>query len=126
MTDLRVDLRWGAWPGGTDVILPLRKVGQREGDLVRSTSTGLSRSSISDDGGIVAGVDDKVIVSHSVLCFVSCVGKREELRREEGREEEERVQWGVGKPSLVFHPSYMAGQLNWGQSSDRFARSTKR
>lgn len=104
VANLRIDLGRGARPGGTGIVPPLRKVAQREGNLMgraRLASMGLSRSSVNEVGGVVAGVDDKVVVRHSVL-----VGMGEEFRREERREEEGRVQWGIRK--LSFAPSYMA------------------
>lgn len=75
MTNLRIDLRWGAWPGSASVVPPLREIGQRERDLLwraRSNRVVSGRSSGGDAGGVVAGVGDKVIVTHSVF-FVLCV-----------------------------------------------------
>lgn len=84
MTNLRVNLGWGAWPGGTGIIPPLWKVCQREGNLVRCTrfSSMPSRGSVGEDGSVVSGVDNKVVVSHSVLSFVLHVGEEDELRGE--------------------------------------------
>ena len=86
MTDLGVDLGWGARPRSASVIPPLWEVGQREGNFLRcarSTSLGSCRSSRRDYGGLVGGVIGKVVVSHGVrLC---CVLLKEIL--EEGRGE---------------------------------------
>jgi len=41
---------------------------------------GPSRSSVGEDGGVVSGVDNEVVVSHSVLLFVLRVGEEGELR----------------------------------------------
>lgn len=83
---------------------------------------GLSCTSVIDDGGVVAGVENKVVVSHGVLfSFCALV----ELRREEGGEEEGRIRWGIRKPSIVFR-SVLYGPSPpqpKGQSSVHCARS---
>ena len=64
---MRVDLGWGSRPGSTSIIPPLWKVGQREGDLLgraRRASLGHNRG----DGGVVVGIDGKVVVTHILSC----------------------------------------------------------
>ena len=41
-----------------------------------------SRGSVGEDGSVVSGVDNKVVVSHSTLSFVLHVGEEDELRGE--------------------------------------------
>lgn len=72
VTHLGIDLRWGTWPSSASVIPPLWEVGQRKSDLMRCSSpTGTSsgRSRRGDNGSVVAGVRDKVILSHCVFVF---------------------------------------------------------
>jgi len=83
---------------------------------------GLSRTSVKDDGGVVAGVQNKVVVSHGILfSFCASVG----LKREEGGEEEGRIRWGIGKTSPVFRSVLYGPSPSQpkGQSSVHCARS---
>ena len=109
MANLRVDLGWGAWPGSTSIILPLREVGQRESNLVRCT--GLASIASINDGGFVAGVDSKVIVTHSGL-FLFGVSVREKGSREsKGERRKGGFDGELENYPSFFVPFYMAGRL---------------
>ena len=70
VTHLGVNLGWGSRPGGASIVPPLRKVGQREGNLL-----GCPRlASRGKDGGLIVRVDSKVVVCHNVLLFASRTG----------------------------------------------------
>lgn len=111
--NLRVDLGWGTRPGSANTILPLWKVGQREGNLLRRArlaSMDLGCSGGSGSGGIVVWIDNKIVESHSAVCVLvkgSSGGRRVERRRgRKGRGDRGPV--GNEKP---FRPFYTSGPL---------------
>lgn len=78
MTDLGIDLGWGAWPGSS-AIPPFWKIGQRESNFVRRPRlAGICRnhSGGSCNRGVV-WIGNEVTASHSILFFRFFVSEKE-------------------------------------------------